>query len=321
MQAIKLKNPKKRLRKVYEACKKIKTCRDDSSVPKQALEIQVQHGGCGSTQPHYKREHTKITAEFSNLQDESMEKKKVFTAEIVQEIFKRISDDECRTLGMNPEWCRPDWLITSIMPVPPPAVRPSVVAGGGAERGEDDLTHKLAEIVKYNGQLKKHKLSGAPGHILMEFTSLVQQQYITYINNDIPGRNQDTRNGRPIKSIRQRIKGKEGRIRNNLMGKRVDFSARTVITPDPTLEIDQVGVPRSIARNLTYPEIVTPFNIERLRELVRNGPEVYPGAKYLIRKDGNRVDLRYASKTNEAHLELGSKVERHLQDGIYIYSR
>lgn len=71
------------------------------------------------------------------------------------------------------------------------------------------------------------------------------------------------KSGRPLKSIKQRLKGKEGRVRGNLMGKRVDFSARTVITPDPNLQIDQVGVPRSIAANMTFPEIVTPFNIDR----------------------------------------------------------
>lgn len=71
------------------------------------------------------------------------------------------------------------------------------------------------------------------------------------------------RSGRPIKSICSRLKAKEGRIRGNLMGKRVDFSARTVITPDPTINIDQLGVPWSIALNLTYPETVTPYNIER----------------------------------------------------------
>lgn len=69
--------------------------------------------------------------------------------------------------------------------------------------------------------------------------------------------------GRPLKSIKQRLKGKEGRIRGNLMGKRVDFSARTVITPDPNLPIDTVGVPRTIAQNMTFPEIVTPFNIDK----------------------------------------------------------
>lgn len=71
------------------------------------------------------------------------------------------------------------------------------------------------------------------------------------------------KSGRPLKSVKQRLKSKEGRIRGNLMGKRVDFSARAVITPDPNLSIDQVGVPRTIAQNLSFPEIVTPFNIDR----------------------------------------------------------
>ncbi len=71
------------------------------------------------------------------------------------------------------------------------------------------------------------------------------------------------RGGRPLKSVKQRLKTKEGRVRGNLMGKRVDFSARAVITPDPNIEIDQVGVPRTIAQNLTFPEAVTPFNIDR----------------------------------------------------------
>lgn len=71
------------------------------------------------------------------------------------------------------------------------------------------------------------------------------------------------KSGKPLKAIKARLKGKEGRIRGNLMGKRVDFSARTVITPDPNLRIDQVGVPRSIAQNLTFPEIVTPFNFDK----------------------------------------------------------
>jgi DNA-directed RNA polymerase II subunit RPB1 len=77
----------------------------------------------------------------------------------------------------------------------------------------------------------------------------------TYMDNDIAGIPQALqKSGRPVKAIRARLKGKEGRLRGNLMGKRVDFSARTVITGDPNLELDEVGVPRSIAMNLTYPE-------------------------------------------------------------------
>src|SRR6185312_6904060 len=109
----------------------------------------------------------------------------------------------------------------------------------------------------------------------------------TYMDNEMAGQPQALqKSGRPLKSIRARLKGKEGRLRGNLMGKRVDFSARTVITGDPNLSIDQVGVPRSIARNLTFPETVTPYNIDRLQLMVQNGPTEHPGAKYVIREDG-----------------------------------
>ena len=131
--------------------------------------------------------------------------------------------------------------------------------------------------------------------------------------------------------MKQRLKSKEGRIRGNLMGKRVDFSARAVITPDPNLSIDQVGVPRSIAQNLTYPEAVTPFNIDRsvaedvvghvindaiamdtcmcrMQELVSRGHNQYPGAKYIIRENGERIDLRYHPKPSDLHLQFGYKV-------------
>lgn len=115
------------------------------------------------------------------------------------------------------------------------------------------------------------------------------------------------KSGRPLKSLKQRLKGKEGRVRGNLMGKRVDFSARTVITPDPNLSIDQVGVPRSIAANMTFAEIVTPFNIDRLQELVRRGNSQYPGAKYIIRDNGDRIDLRFHPKPSDLHLQTGYK--------------
>lgn len=75
-----------------------------------------------------------------------------------------------------------------------------------------------------------------------------------------------------MKAIRARLKGKEGRIRGNLMGKRVDFSARSVITPDASLRLDQLGVPIRIAENITVPEAVTYSNIDEMKMLVQNGP-------------------------------------------------
>ena len=130
---------------------------------------------------------------------------------------------------------------------------------------QDDLTHQLAMIIRHNENLKRQEKNGAPAHIISEFTQLLQFHIATYFDNELPGQPRATqKSGRPIKSICSRLKAKEGRIRGNLMGKRVDFSARTVITPDPTINIDELGVPWSIALNLTYPETVTPYNIERL---------------------------------------------------------
>ena len=252
------------------------------------------------------------------------ESKMELSAERVHEILRRISDEDVRVLGLDPEFARPDWMVITAMPVPPPAVRPSVAMDGG--RSEDDCTHKLSEIVRANAKLKQQDELGAPAHILAEYTKLVQYHVITYMDNTIPGVPVSTqRSGRPIKSICQRLKGKEGRIRGNLMGKRVDFSARTVITADPNISIDEVGVPMSISQTLTVPECVTPYNVDKLQQLVENGPNPPPGergANYIIRPDGSRIDLRYALGPSERALEVGFKVERHLQNGdVVLFNR
>ena len=174
-----------------------------------------------------------------------------------------LSDEECYLLGMDPKYARPDWMILTVLPVPPLSVRPAVVMHGSA-RNQDDLTHKLADIIKANNELIRNEASGAAAHIIHENIRMLQFHVATLTDNDMPGLPKALqKSGRPLKAIKARLKGKEGRIRGNLMGKRVDFSARTVITADPNLRIDQVGVPRSIAQNLTYPEIVTPFNMAK----------------------------------------------------------
>ena len=95
-----------------------------------------------------------------------------------------------------------------------------------------------------------------------------------YGNNEMSGvQMAKRRSGGQMKSVVARLKGKGGRVRQNLEGKRVNFSARSVITPDPMLSIEEVGVPFEIAMNLTYPEIVTPYNIEKLTYFIRNGPQ------------------------------------------------
>lgn len=257
-------------------------------------------------------------------------------------LLRKIPEADLLILGLNPTEAHPSWMILTVLPVPPPPVRPSIAVDGGAMRGEDDLTYKLAEIIRANMSLRKFEEEGAPAHIVSEFETLLQVRFsclfaastkadalsafqwhtATYMDNDLPGQPQALqKSGRPVKSIRARLKGKEGRLRGNLMGKRVDFSARTVITGDPNIALDEVGVPYSIARNLTYPERVTPYNLDYLQALVRNGPNEYPGARYVVRDTGDRIDLRY-NKRAETTLGYGWMVERHLKDGdLVLFNR
>nr|GMC94850.1 DNA-directed RNA polymerase II subunit 1 [Ipomoea batatas] len=298
-QAMRIRKPKNRLKKILEACEnKTKCGGDEINLQGQDSEEPVKKvkGGCGAQQPKISIDGMKMVAEYELQKKknddpkqipEPNERKQQLTAENVLSILKRISDEDCELLGLNPKYARPDRMILQVLPIPPPPVRPSVMMDTSS-RSEDDLTHQLAMIIRHNENLKRQERNGAPAHIISEFAQL---------------------------------KAKEGRIRGNLMGKRVDFSARTVITPDPTINIDQLGVPWSIALNLTYPETVTPYNIERLKELVEYGPHPPPGktgAKYIIRDDGQRLDLRYLKKSSDQHLELGYKVERHLNDGDFV---
>lgn len=213
----------------------------------------------------------------------------------------------------------------TVLPVPPPPVRPSISVDGTGQgmRGEDDLTYKLGDIIRANGRVQECISEGSPQSILNEFEALVQYHVATYMDNDANGVPQAMqKSGRPLKTIRGRLKGKEGRLRGNLMGKRVDFSARTVITGDPNLSLDQVGVPRSIARTLTYPEVVTKFNISKLTGLVRAGPNNHPGANYVIKADGVRLDLKHNKSLGDLRLQYGWKVERHIDDDdVIIFNR
>ncbi|OWF51528.1 DNA-directed RNA polymerase II subunit RPB1-like [Mizuhopecten yessoensis] len=318
--------PRKRMAHVYELCKGKKICEGGDEMDTKLGEQQKRegdeektgHGGCGRFQPRIKRTGLELVAEWKNVNEESQERKIMLTAERVHEIFKRISDEECLVMGMEPKYARPDYMIVTVMPVPPLSVRPAVVMFGAA-RNQDDLTHKLSDIIKANNQLKRNEQNGAAAHIISEDTKMLQFHVATLIDNEMPGLPKAVqKSGRPLKSVKQRLKGKEGRVRGNLMGKRVDFSARTVITPDPNLRIDQVGVPRSIAQNMTFPEVVTPFNIDRMHELVRRGSNQYPGAKYILRDNGERIDLRFHPKASDLHLQIGYKVERHMQDNDYV---
>ena len=216
-----------------------------------------------SLSPTIRRSGLDLSAEWKHVNEETQERKISLSAERVWEILKHITDEECYIMGMDAKFARPDWMITTVLPVPPLPVRPAVVMYGST-RNQDDLTHKLADIIKSNNELQRNETSGAAATVIAENLKMLQFHVATFIDNDMPGMPKAMqKSGKPLKALKARLKGKEGRIRGNLMGKRVDFSARTVITPDPNLRIDQVGVPRSIAQNLTFPEIVTPFNFQK----------------------------------------------------------
>ncbi len=237
--------------------------------------------------------------------------------------LEKITDDDLKLFGINSEAVRPEWMVLTVLPIPPVTMRPSITLESG-ERSEDDLTHKLGDVVRINQRLFENINAGAPEIIIEDLWDLLQYHVTTFFDNTVsqlpPARH---RSGQPLKTLTQRIKSKEGRIRNNLAGKRTNFSARTVISPDPMLGINDVGVPKSMAMKLTIPEKVTEWNKEYLKRFIERGPNEYPGANYIIRPDGRRK--RITDETKEQlleELEPGFKVERHLMDGdISLFNR
>ncbi len=237
--------------------------------------------------------------------------------------FEHIPDEDLPVFGMDPNNARPEWMILTVLPVPPVTVRPSITLQTG-QRSEDDLTHKLVDIIRINQRFQENKEAGAPQLIIEDLWELLQYHVTTFMDNSVsgipPARH---RSGRPLKTLSQRLKGKEGRFRGSLSGKRVNFSARTVISPDPNLSINEVGIPEAIAKELTVTFKVVPRNIEELREYVRRGPTNHPGANYVVRTDGHRLRISDTTREEIADmLEYGWFVDRHLKEGdIVLFNR
>ncbi|XP_041032404.1 DNA-directed RNA polymerase III subunit RPC1 isoform X1 [Carcharodon carcharias] len=243
---------------------------------------------------------------------------------VVLNIFKRIPSEDIPLLLMNLEAGKPADLVLTRLLVPPLCIRPSVVSDLKSGTNEDDLTMKLTEIIFLNDVIKKHRMSGAKTQMIMEDWDFLQLQCALYINSELSGIPLNMAPKKWTRGFVQRLKGKQGRFRGNLSGKRVDFSSRTVISPDPNLRIDEVAVPVHVAKILTYPERVTKANLEFMRKLVRNGPEVHPGANFIQQRHTNlKRFLRYGNREKMAQeLKYGDIVERHLIDGdIVLFNR
>ncbi|MGB9635933.1 MAG: DNA-directed RNA polymerase subunit A', partial [Thermoplasmata archaeon] len=277
--------------------------------------------------PHCKTEQKKITLDKPATFRENGIK---ITPKDIRDRLERIPNEDLEILGMNPETARPEWLVLTALPVPPVTVRPSITLESG-DRSEDDLTHKLVDVLRINQRLRENRDIGAPQLIVEDLWELLQYHVITYFDNQTsgipPARH---RSGRPLKTLVQRLKGKEGRFRSNLSGKRVNFSARTVISPDPNLGITEVGVPEEAARELTVPLYVTPFNVDTAKEFIMRGPsppnvdgKYVPGANYVISPDRRRIKITEKNRNNLLEqVGPGWIVERQLMDGdICLFNR
>jgi len=232
----------------------------------------------------------------------------------VRDWLAAVSDKDLKVLGFDPQYARPEWMVITALIVPAVSVRPSITLETG-DRSEDDLTHKLVDIMRINQRLEANINAGAPQLIIEDLWELVQYHVTTYFNNETsnipPARH---RSGRALKTLSQRLKGKEGRFRYNLSGKRVNFSARTVISPDPNISISEVGVPQSIAEEMSVPVRVTSWNIEECKKFILS--DTYPRAEYVVRTDGKRIRISPTARDEIlATFGAGYVVERQLMDG------
>lgn len=329
---VRTKTPKERLAYVKNATKNVNNC-------------QKANFGCGTPHPKIRIEVQKktgavnIVAEYEETESDVPDATKstytsgkgfaqakpheTLTAEMVYEILKNISDNDCIILGLDPKRTRPEYMIHKIMLVPPVQMRPSVrgeFAGGMIMA--DDLTTKLVDIIKINLKIIKNKenQTESSSRFHSEYNHLLQYHIATYMENEALGMARAEQKGRPIKSVADRLKGKTGRFRSSLMGKRIDYCSRTVITSDPSVRHNQIRIPVMVAMDLTFPEVVTPQNIEFLRKLVKRGRDTYPGANSILSLNSyspnKRISLKYRKEGTDLH--YGDIVNRHLIDGDIV---
>ena len=291
---------------------------------------------CKAPKPNYSRIAAGVKLDWGGddsefeSEEERVFANKPFTAQSAFSIMNCISDADAQTLGFNTEVCHPRDMITRSVLVPPPIARPAIMASEGSRaRGQDDITHKLQDInkrcIEIRTMLSQNKVddSDALPNDIMEKWSKLQIEVYSYISNNIRGQKTTAqRNLGVTKSIVDRLKGKDGRVRGNLMGKRVNFSARSVITPDPIMDVDQVGVPYKIAMSLTVPERITPSNICEMKERVLNGTKDIRGAECIITSENQVIQLDSCDDRSQIRLQYGWVVERFLKnDDFVIFNR
>lgn len=317
-------------RKILESCKLTRVCphcrEHNASVRKgSGVPLMIKH----QVGPSNKNAPDDMSKEFSEtfrdardfnkeLQPYAEKASADYNPLEAYELLKRVPPIDRELLGL----VRPEQLILFAVPVPPVCIRPTVSMGDRGTR-EDDLTVAVGQIVEANTALQQQLARGFPRQIL-EAWEFLQEACARYINSEMSGLPQIK--GKMVRSLCTRLKGKEGRFRGNLSGKRVDFSARTVISPDPNVSVEEVVIPEWVAKRMTFPEKVCDANIQRLREAIDRGPEKHPGACCIHTPDGRRKFLgvikRNMRKQMAESLKTGDMVERHMRDGdIVLFNR
>ena len=246
-----------------------------------------------------------------------IDKDRIYPTQI-REWVEKIPDKDLEFFGYEQGKLRPEWFIMTVLQVPPINLRPSITLESGI-KSEDDLTHKLVDIIRINMRLKDNIDAGAPQLIIEDLWDLLQYHVTTYFNNNTAGvPPAKHRSGRALRTLVQRLQGKKGRFRYNLTGKRVNFAARSIITPDPMLSINELGVPQEIADNMTVPEIITKGTLTEAKNMIKEGKVIY-----VIRPDGMRKKVVEANmEAILEELDVGFKLDRKLKDGdIVLFNR
>jgi DNA-directed RNA polymerase II subunit RPB1 len=333
--------PKDRLSLVASMCKSRRRCPQ-----------------CEAPQPKYtnSKTHTNIDLDISDMVFEDDTEREIlantFTAARAMEILRGISDTHVKILGGCPENARPEWMILTVLQIPPPISRPCITASDGSRtKGQDDVTIKLIEIFKANKatdttlreagcasgfmpDTNRRFVVPSDGYLHIEDPAKLlavqtasynlQQHLVQYFSPRTAKKDAKVMgaggrsHSRTLRLIPDRWKGKKGRFRGNLGGKRVDFSSRTVASPAPDFDVNEVGIPEKVAFHLTFPERVTPHNKTWLESCVRLGYGVRGGAASVIIPDSDPIDLELCTVRDSIVLDVGWVVERHLIDGDWV---
>lgn len=310
---IKNKKGKSRFNEIKNLTKNIKTChrsymKCDTPLPKIKIEDKKDEL------------EMKLVAEFGVTQIEGDVLRYELSNQYVYDILQRISDDDWEAMGFNPMKSRPNDLIYTYLPVTPVACRPSAKIEGSSITNDDDITQELVHVIKHNNIL--NSIKDTPN--VKNNIDFVQYHVNIIFSNDNRKQLRVISKNKEIKGVEEFLKSKEGIFRSHLMGKRNNYTARSVITGDPSLSVLDIGVPVFIAKNLTFIETVTQSNIKRLTGYLINGPSKYPGANIYLQLMDNGTyrprDLKIIK--TPITLKVGDKLERHMIDGdVVLFNR